>query len=60
MSGLFDAARDLQAFFESHGWRFCFIGGAAVLRWGEPRFTRDETPPCCARSEMRTRLPRRC
>jgi hypothetical protein len=26
---------------EREGWRFCFIGGLAVLRWGEPRFTRD-------------------
>lgn len=41
MSALFDAARDLQAFLQSHNWRFCFIGGIAVLRWGEPRFTRD-------------------
>ena len=41
MSALFEAARDLQAFLESHQWRFCFIGGLAVLRWGEPRFTRD-------------------
>jgi hypothetical protein len=41
VSALFDAARDLQTFFETRGWRFCFIGGIAVLRWGEPRFTRD-------------------
>src|SRR3974377_312215 len=41
MSALFDAARDLQAFLQSRGWPFCFIGGLAVLRWGEPRFTRD-------------------
>jgi nucleotidyltransferase AbiEii toxin of type IV toxin-antitoxin system len=41
MSALFDAARDLQAFFEMQNWRFSFIGGLAVLRWGEPRFTRD-------------------
>ena len=41
MSALFDAARDLQGFLEARGWRFCFIGGLAVLRWGEPRFTRD-------------------
>jgi hypothetical protein len=41
MNPLFDAARDLQVFLESRGWRFCFIGGLAVLRWGEPRFTRD-------------------
>jgi hypothetical protein len=39
MNELFDAARDLQAAFEARGWRFCFIGGLAVLRWGEPRFT---------------------
>jgi len=41
MSTLFDAARDLQESIETHGWGFCFIGGLAVLRWGEPRFTRD-------------------
>jgi hypothetical protein len=41
MSALFDAARDLQTLLETRGWRFCFIGGLAVLRWGEPRFTRD-------------------
>jgi hypothetical protein len=41
MSALFDAAYDLQTSLEGHGWRFCFIGGLAVLRWGEPRFTRD-------------------
>jgi hypothetical protein len=41
MSALFDAARDLQTLIETRGWGFCFIGGLAVLRWGEPRFTRD-------------------
>jgi hypothetical protein len=41
MSALFDAARDLQKALESRGRRFCLIGGLAVLRWGEPRFTRD-------------------
>jgi hypothetical protein len=41
MSPLFQAARDLQSFLHTRGWRFCFIGGLAVLRWGEPRFTRD-------------------
>jgi hypothetical protein len=41
MSPLFEAARDLQTFLGTRGWRFCFIGGLAVLRWGEPRFTRD-------------------
>lgn len=26
---------------EERGWRFCFIGGLAVVHWGEPRLTRD-------------------
>jgi len=41
MSDLFLAAQDLQRCLEAHGWRFCFIGGLAVVRWGQPRFTRD-------------------
>lgn len=40
MQTLFDAARRLQEFCEGHGWPHCFIGGVAVWRWGEPRFTR--------------------
>ena len=35
------AAWELQAFCETRGWQFCFIGGIAVQRWGEPRFTAD-------------------
>jgi hypothetical protein len=35
------AAAELQAVCQSQGWRFCFIGGIAVLRWGEPRETID-------------------
>jgi hypothetical protein len=38
---LFAAALDLQRYFEARGWRFCFIGGLAVQRWGEPRLTLD-------------------
>jgi hypothetical protein len=38
---LLRAAAELQRFFEAQHWRFCFIGGLALLRWGEPRFTRD-------------------
>lgn len=41
MTGLLQAAADLQAFCESKHWRYCFIGGLAVLRWGEPRQTVD-------------------
>ena len=38
---LFQAGRELQEFIEARGWRFCFIGGLAVLRWGEARLTLD-------------------
>jgi hypothetical protein len=41
VNGLFAAALDLQQFFEARSWRFCFIGGLAVQRWGEPRLTLD-------------------
>jgi len=41
MTPLLQAARDLQAFLSQREWRFCIIGGIALLRWGEPRFTRD-------------------
>jgi hypothetical protein len=35
------AAVELQAICEDNAWRFCFIGGLALLRWGEPRETVD-------------------
>ncbi len=34
-------ARELQDFFESKKWQFCFIGGVAVQSWSEPRYTKD-------------------
>ena len=41
MTALIQAAADLQAVCETNRWRFCFIGGLAVQRWGEPRETVD-------------------
>jgi hypothetical protein len=41
MEELLLAAVRIQASFLQHGWRFCFIGGVAVQRWGNPRFTQD-------------------
>jgi hypothetical protein len=38
---LLDAAREIQDFCGRKHWPFCFIGGIAVLHWGEPRLTRD-------------------
>ena len=36
-----EAAEEVQAFCQRQQWRFCFIGGIAVQRWGEPRLTQD-------------------
>jgi hypothetical protein len=41
LQGVMAAAAELQTFCQSQGWRFCFIGGIAVQRWGMPRFTQD-------------------
>jgi len=36
---IFTAALEVQEFCQSRGIRFCFIGGLALQRWGEPRLT---------------------
>lgn len=41
MNDIFVAAAELQAICSDAGWRYCFIGGLALLRWGEPRMTAD-------------------
>ncbi len=41
VEGAIAAAAEVEAFCRSQGWRFCFIGGIAVQRWGMPRFTQD-------------------
>lgn len=41
LSGVLEAAGEIQQFCARRDWRFCFIGGVAVQRWGEPRFTQD-------------------
>lgn len=41
MKPLLAAAAEVQHFLRGAGERFCFIGGIALQRWGEPRFTRD-------------------
>jgi hypothetical protein len=33
------AAADLRDVCDTHRWRYAYIGGLAVLRWGEPRET---------------------
>jgi hypothetical protein len=41
MIDLFDVAGELQVFFIARNWKYCFIGGLALQRWGEPRITQD-------------------
>lgn len=41
MNPIFVAAAEMQQLWRAQSWRACFIGGLAVLRWGEPRLTRD-------------------
>lgn len=41
MKTLFEAAAGLQQFLSGKRWKFCFIGGIALQRWGEPRLTLD-------------------
>lgn len=41
MNPLLLAAAELQRFCAERNWHFCFIGGLAVQRWGEPRNTQD-------------------
>lgn len=39
MKTVIDAAREIQDWIGSQGWRHCFIGGVALQAWGEPRQT---------------------
>lgn len=41
MTEVIHAGFELQVLCESQSWRFCVIGGMALLRWGEPRETID-------------------
>ena len=41
MRDLFLLASEIPSFCHHRGWRFCFIGGLALQRWGEPRLTGD-------------------
>ncbi len=41
MRDLFLLASEVQSFCRVRGWKFCFIGGIALQRWGEPRLTAD-------------------
>lgn len=41
MKSLFHTAAELETFLIERGWQYCFIGGIALQRWGQPRLTND-------------------
>ncbi len=41
MKDLISTAGEIQNYFEKLDWQFCFIGGIALLFWGEQRLTKD-------------------
>jgi hypothetical protein len=41
MNDIFAAAVEVEQLVRRTGFRFCFIGGLAVQRWGQPRMTAD-------------------
>ena len=41
LNPLYQAALEIQGFFEQKNWRFAFTGGLAHLRWGQHRTTDD-------------------
>jgi len=41
MNLLLEAGTEIQRFMRKRDWHFCFIGGLAVIRWGEMRMTQD-------------------
>lgn len=41
MNHVLEAAAELDHVLQARGWRYCFIGGIALLRWGKPRETVD-------------------
>jgi hypothetical protein len=59
VNALFAAAAKIQHFLQRAGERYCFIGGIASQRWGEPRFTRgvDVTLLCPYGAEQQAVKP---
>jgi hypothetical protein len=41
MNAIYGAALEAHQVFRKKRWRYCIIGGLAVIRWGEPRATGD-------------------
>lgn len=41
MVSVIRTAARVQTILDRHRWRYCFIGGVAVQKWGQARFTQD-------------------
>ncbi len=41
MKALFHIAMELDTLLHNLKWQYCFIGGIALQRWGQPRLTND-------------------
>jgi hypothetical protein len=41
MKALFHIAAELESLLAQRNWKYCFIGGIALQRWGQPRLTND-------------------
>jgi predicted nucleotidyltransferase len=41
MHGLFKSATQIQKLLDKQRWKYCFIGGIAVQKWGQVRVTKD-------------------
>lgn len=41
MVSVIRAAAEVQKILDPQRWKFCFIGGVAVQKWGQARFTQD-------------------
>jgi hypothetical protein len=54
--GVISAALEVEGFCRQRGWPFCFIGGIAVMRWGEPRMTQDVDATIFSGIEMDVRM----
>jgi hypothetical protein len=48
MNPLYAAAAEVQEFLQERGWPFCFIGGLALLRWGQALITQYIDVMLCA------------
>lgn len=60
MRDLFRLADEIQSFCRDRGWRFCFIGGIALQRWGEPRLTGVTPDPYLGKSLLARVWARLC